>query len=207
MLDMATDSTPFQIGDKVTGNLPTGRETKIYRFQGTAGQRIAIDGQSLVFNQAGLRLITPTGVTLYNGDATQDSALLGLPETSTYYIIVSGVQSGSADIAFQVLDRSGHQHCSGFRCERHVSPGNAAAFYKFQGIAGQELYYDALAAGRGANVFIVGPNGTNLTTMNVADDQSGLTLPISGTYLISVAARSRPMWITRSGSSMSRMLH
>jgi RHS repeat-associated protein len=188
LLDLTNDSTAIQLGATVTDTLPTGQETKIYRFQGTAGQKIILDGDSLANNRATMRLITPTGVTLYGGDANLDSSPIGLPEAGTYYVIISGFQNSSSNVGFRVLDLAAATPLTiGASVSGTLPLGNETALYQFQGQAGQQIYYDSLSTVQSGNVTITSAAGATIAIVGATNDQGPFTLPTTGTYYLSVA--------------------
>ena len=77
--------------------------------------------------------------------------------------------------------------CIGATTSGVFASGAETFLFQLQGQAGQQLYYDALISARIANVSIIHPNNSVLRVTNIADDANLITLPVTGTYLVSVA--------------------
>ncbi|MBI1917260.1 MAG: DUF4114 domain-containing protein, partial [Planctomycetes bacterium] len=94
-------------GVDVSGRIDDVNETDVYRFQGTAGQRIWLDVVSPDLSSALLTLRTPAGEVVYQGGVA-DAGPFTLPESGSYELTVSGrgVASGIGTYALRLVDAS-----------------------------------------------------------------------------------------------------
>lgn len=193
ILDLATNSTAINIGQTVAGDLPNGQDTVVYRFAGTTGQRVFIDGQnpSFVFNSS-YRVLSPSGVFLAQANLENNTELLTLTETGDYYILVSTAANTPVSYQFRVLDFADATPIALNTVIADSTPAGVRRtdMYQFAGTLGQELAFDGQSVARGSDVAVFTPAGAVLTSFNSGDDRYPITLPATGTYTITVDGRS-----------------
>ncbi len=85
----AGSGTPLTFGTPVESALGPGSETEVYSFDGTAGQRLFFDRQSLNGYTPYWRLISPGGRQVF-GDYFNDIDNLVLKESGRYLLLVAG---------------------------------------------------------------------------------------------------------------------
>jgi hypothetical protein len=190
MLDVAAQ-TSLSLNVSLTNNLgvyPLG----VYKFSGTAGQQLYFRGSSgnpngywSLFDPNNLT-VSGSGVSLY-GDFE-----VTLPVTGTYVLMQANSSTSSGTEIFQVSDYSyfTNSYSIGATVVDAINRPGERRFYTFTGIAGQQLYYDALSD---APAY---PNTITATLFNPAGvaegpiggifsaDRGPFTLQNSGTYTL-----------------------
>jgi len=100
LLDAAV-ATNFTIGDTVSGNVgASGREVINYKFTGTAGQNIFVDGIGSNNDNVRLAIFDSAGRQIYENNADNDSAPFALPRTGEYRVTIRGFSMANAPYAF-----------------------------------------------------------------------------------------------------------
>ncbi|RVA64412.1 hypothetical protein EN914_37245, partial [Mesorhizobium sp. M7A.F.Ca.CA.001.08.2.1] len=98
LLDVAT-ATPITLGDPVSGTLPSGNDTALYRFDAQAGEKFFFDQQSDSGGTVYWRLIDPFGrQVLFNGFGDVDVQALAF--TGTYTLAIEGSVSNASPVDF-----------------------------------------------------------------------------------------------------------
>ncbi|WP_032925208.1 hypothetical protein, partial [Mesorhizobium sp. LNHC229A00] len=99
LLDAAT-ATPIASGTPVPGQLPTGKETALYRFDAQVGERFFFDQQSQTGSgNVYWRLIDPFGKQVWvNGFADQDVQTLAF--SGTYTLSIEGYVYNASPVDF-----------------------------------------------------------------------------------------------------------
>ncbi|RVA62770.1 LEPR-XLL domain-containing protein, partial [Mesorhizobium sp. M7A.F.Ca.CA.001.08.1.1] len=107
LLDLSA-ATPITLGDPVSGTLPSGNETALYRFEATAGDQVLLSRQALSAGSPYWRLIDPYGGQVY-ANYFNDSPTLTLPLTGTYTLLFEGQidANGALQYTFNVTSE-GH---------------------------------------------------------------------------------------------------
>lgn len=96
-MDRATPITP---GTQVQGQLETGRETQLYRFQGAAGERVFLDLESVTgSDRSTLRVLDADGNVLetYNDSPTSSRPAIELERDGTHYVLYEGNERSNSD--------------------------------------------------------------------------------------------------------------
>jgi subtilase family serine protease len=99
LLDLAT-ATPITPGTPFGGTLDPGSSTDLYRFEGTAGQRLYFDLQTLQVNDGVWRLIDPFGDQLVYTGFGSDVDVTTLANTGTYTLLFEGRRYNLAPNAY-----------------------------------------------------------------------------------------------------------
>ncbi|MCS6853203.1 MAG: hypothetical protein NZ523_00395, partial [Elioraea sp.] len=95
-LSSGTIHTP---GTPSSGTLDPGNETDVWRFSGTAGQRLFIDAQQAP--AASWRLLDPWGRTLFGPESVADRGILTLPASGLYTLLVEGYPWNSGSLSYR----------------------------------------------------------------------------------------------------------
>ncbi len=96
--DAAADLT---LGQPVTGTLTQGNQTSVYRFDATAGEKLAFTDPSLSSGQASWRLIDPYG--RQEGSSSNLASVRGafaLNSTGQYLLLVEGANNNSTALDY-----------------------------------------------------------------------------------------------------------
>ncbi|WP_422925495.1 putative Ig domain-containing protein [Singulisphaera sp. PoT] len=192
ILNLDADSAALTLNQDTRLSLPTGQETKVYKFQGTIGHQIVLNGLDRNGQNVSVRLVTPSlRVDLQQG-SEQSSGLYTLPETGTYYVIVSGQSNTPVDTGFKVVDASvAPTLIIGTPVTGSLPTGRETVAYRFQGNAGRPLAFDGLS-GQDGNVGyqITGPGGVVVANSSFGADSDPFTLPLDGEYKVIITGRT-----------------
>jgi RHS repeat-associated protein len=188
----ATTTTALTFGTTYSGALPGTGDQQRFTFAGTAGQRIFLDdlGSSGYQNWG---LTSPSGQSAggyWNPGA--DNGPYTLAENGTYTFTIFG--GGSVKYSLRLLDVAAAPAPAlalGTTPGGTLSPGNAAALYRFTGKAGQRLSFHSVSASDryGATWALYGPNDNQVTSNDVGSDFTA-TLPADGSYVLAVLGSS-----------------
>jgi hypothetical protein len=183
-------------------------EKDIYTFNGTAGQRLFLDGIA-DSGYKSLRLTSPSGVEILSGVPTsQDRDLLALSETGTYRVEVDAPTTSPeankiGSYSFRFLDAGAAAPIAlNAPAQTWTVGANQTRLLQFTGTAGQNLYF----ANGGGNWTLYGPGGitqnsgmswgsygpTNNTLKHYGGGDAELTLPSDGTYTIALNNANNP---------------
>src|SRR5439155_1782341 len=192
MLNLNVDSTNLVFGVNYSQTLSPAFRTDVYRFSGTAGQRLYYDALDAENDSIYVQLINPSGgIVFINGNSDSDVGPFTLTQSGTYYLaIISQLADDTADYSFRLIDAAQAPAQSltfDATISGAVDPGLSVDIYRVVGTAGQRLYFD----GASTNDFPVGywllfgPENQSLGGNWVAYDFE-VALPESGTNLLFV---------------------
>ncbi|MCP9786128.1 beta strand repeat-containing protein, partial [Cyanobium sp. N5-Cardenillas] len=159
--DVATATAlPF---DTVTnGSLSPGQETDLFRFTGTAGQRLVFDSQTAGFPNATWRVIGPANQSVANQNISTDLEL-NLTADGTYVLAIDGSSTTTVNYGFSLITPSTTTTALSLNSpvSSSLSEIGERDIYTFTGTAGQRLYYDALTSDftRSFPVRLIDPTG------------------------------------------------
>jgi hypothetical protein len=99
----------IDVGTIVSDRLDPGAVAKLFRFEGTAGQRLFLDTLSYDVQQPAWRLLDPTGAQVFGVDWFRDRDPVTLSRSGTYTLIVedygsSGARNPARNFSFRLLD-------------------------------------------------------------------------------------------------------
>ena len=186
LLDIETIPS-LTLDTTVTGNLDPGLETDLYKFEGTAGEK-------LFFEQ----LSTPAGGrwVLYGvGDQSLSDRSLGsnfeatLLADGTYVLALQGnITSGTISYSFQVLnpETTITELTLGETVTGNISEPGEVDEYTFAATPGQRIYFDALGFDSDIDAQLLSPSGVSIFNIFSDDDRGPLTLTEAGTYRLVV---------------------
>ena len=192
LIDIETAAVPADLGEKVTVNFPTGRESKVVSFDVVAGQRLYYD--AINPNPApnvSVRLLSPSGSDQATLAAQSDNNAvanlfggLQFRESGKYFVLITGEQNAAFDFSFRMLDMDVAPEISlGADVSGVYDPPGRADVFRVEGVAGQVLAYDAFIGDRGVNFYLYGPGGQQVSLVTASDDHV-VVLPETGTYFV-----------------------
>jgi len=199
LLNLNVDSTNLLFGTTYNPTLNPAFRTDVYRFSGTAGQRLYYDAQEYDADAVGVQLFNPEGqVVFINGNSDSDIGPFTLTQSGTYYLaIISQLADDTADYNFRLIDVS-QAPAQSLTFDTTVNGANvpvtSASVYRFTGTAGKRLFFDFAATNIGsAYVYLYGPQNQQLYAygyyLNTDFEQ---TLPTDGTYVLTIGNYTDP---------------
>ncbi len=192
LVDVASAALPANLGDKVTLNFPSGRESKVVSFDVVAGQRLYYDAiNPSPAPNVSVRIYSPSGgdqATL--STQTDNNAVVNLfgalqfRETGKYYVLITGEQNTPFDFSFRMIDVDVAPKISlGADVSGVNDPAGRADVYRLDGVAGQVLRFDAFNDNRGVLFYLLGKGGQQVSVVTASDDHV-IVLPETGTYVV-----------------------
>ncbi|MCY2989176.1 MAG: PKD domain-containing protein, partial [Planctomycetota bacterium] len=196
-----TTPTTIQVGDVVTGAIPSLGEVNLWNFSGVKDQLLFVDFQVITGGTLQFRLLSPTGVVVasdyHNLSNYLDRGPLTLPENGTYTLELTGLNNQSTpSYQFQLWNVPAPD-------ERTIGVGDVAQgaietpgtsdVWRFDATANQTVLVDfqQISGGGTLEVRLGAPDGT--TTLYSASnfllsqlDSGRLVLPTTGTYTLVV---------------------
>ena len=183
--------TPLTLGSPVTGTLANPGDQGEYTFTGTAGERLFYHATQAVAGGINVALNSPSGTNLVNQDAGNQIDFITLPESGTYVLSIyasNGATGGYGFALYQPALPITPLTLGSPVTGTLANPGDQGE-YTFTGTAGERLFYHATqAVAGGINVALNSPSGTNLVNQDAGNQIDFITLPESGTYVLSIYA-------------------
>jgi RHS repeat-associated protein len=160
---------------------------KTYKFNGVVGQQIFYDALNSNNPNATVRLFTPSGSQILSTQAQLDSELITLKESGTYFLIFSNDSGSNTSVNFRLLDNSASGATS-LTLDAYIyntlsSNGFGTDLYRFNGTAGQYLYFDSIVGTAPNTWTLYGPSGQLLERKDL-DKDFEITLPGTGQYVL-----------------------
>ncbi len=187
LLDVATQP-PLTVGDSQMGTLDPSEKVDLYRFAGSAGQRIYLQAESDRRCDSYWTLYRVADGAALTGNCAGYDFELPLPTDGTYAIAVSAnTDVGTVPYQFTLINATTNvSPLPGFDTEVTGSIANPGdqRIYEFAGTVGQKVLYD----GRDGSldrirVTLRAPDGQSLNyQLNSDSDSDIFTLPQTGTY-------------------------
>ena len=154
-----TDAEPapvaYALGATVSGSITELGEQGIYSVELTAGQRLYWDAQ------AGDSAVTVTLVgangTIFEGDTGQDGAEIFVRQSGTYQLIIDGQVDATDTYQFQLLNIADQPSLTFGSSLSGTLAAQQTKLYQFTGTKGQQLVFDRIAGGSGAEWTLYGP--------------------------------------------------
>lgn len=195
VLDLDVDSTDItaQLGTDMMTTLSPANESKIFRFDGTAGEEIAFENVSFTGSSSSdWRLVGPFGDSVFSSGINTDHVSVTLPATGAYYLLVEGYSgdTGTPTLTFraqplitetQAIDLSTPQLISG----DIATPGERDV-YTFTLADTSMLSFDTQTYTNRVEWTLEGPLGVvrdmGVTSSNVIDytDLQGIDFDVNG---------------------------
>ncbi|WP_293313893.1 putative Ig domain-containing protein [Microcoleus sp. PH2017_08_TRC_O_A] len=193
-------TTPYNVGDNVSGTVSEPGEQDTYVFSGTIGQKLWFDSLGNSPTNLTVKLVDPDGATVfgdwYNGYqyANSDREPVVLKKQGNYKLIVdsSGDKAGDT-YNFRLLDLAAGETLT---LDSPISGDfgtskREAKTYKFQGAAGSYAYIDMTAGDPYNYYYLYDPYGKQLTYKGLASDDER-ALPVTGEYSLVLSGQDRP---------------
>ncbi|MBE9061109.1 Ig-like domain-containing protein [cf. Phormidesmis sp. LEGE 11477] len=178
-------SDPLTFGELIEDAIFEPGEDQIFTFTGTAGQRIFFDGTDSTFG-INARLLSPSGASVSSLSTASDSNPISLLESGTYQWVITGSGNTTGDYSFRVFDLTTADTLTlDTDVNGTLDPGSSAALYQFEGIAGQQLFFDGQSADSGSTFYLYGPGNQQIIARATRSDQA-IELPGEGTYTVAI---------------------
>jgi hypothetical protein len=195
------DSGPIAAGTPLTSSLSSPGQNATYTFNGTAGNRVAVDVSANSFDSVkvgmkkpdGSYLISPVTISLTDGFLDTKT----LPASGTYKVTVDpvGNATGSATLTrYNVpADASGSVTVDGSSQSISTSVPGQNATLTFSADAAQDLFLDLSSVtigsdpASGAKVSVLKPDGSKLVfpqAFGTSGWSDSFTTTVAGTYTI-----------------------
>jgi hypothetical protein len=183
-----TTTNSLSLGATVSATISEPGERDYYAFNGTVGQRLVYDALQSDPDQIYLYLITPAGALvpqLNFANSDTDVAPFTLTENGTYTLLVFGNADATGDYSFRLLDVAALPAVPLDTPTTNPVAAYETVLYRFEGTAGQRLFFDALSTGVSGYWYLYGPNDETV----LPGDPNGnydVTLAASGRYVLAM---------------------
>ncbi|MEG4293357.1 DUF4114 domain-containing protein, partial [Microcoleus sp. D2B6] len=173
------------------------RETKAYKFTGTVGQKVWLDGLNTSSTNVTAKLLNSSGRQVaYTGDLSGDIVLQTLEADGEYYLVLQSNNTSATTANFRLLDNAGATTLTSLD-NRTVSGSFGASnretvLYKFQGLEGQHLYFDRTDGDYYNSYYLYSPDGNRFYYNSLSYDSEPKKLPSSGEYLLAFVGNNNP---------------
>jgi hypothetical protein len=186
VLNLSAATTLPLDGSTTSGTLDPGTSTNLYRFTGSAGERIYLQNVSNDNTSGSIYLYGPNNQQITGVNISNDLSVT-LPTAGTYTIAVQGYSATALAYSFSTFTSTTSTTALTLGTTTSgtlTNPGDQAD-YTFTGAVGQRLYFDGISADPSLGVQLFNPSGTNVF-VNTApqNDQGPFTLTQAGTYRI-----------------------
>jgi hypothetical protein len=191
LVDLAL-AVPLTLGTVVSNQLSPRTETDVYRFNGTAGQRIRLTSVSGgAGGQASWELFSPANLSMVSAQLTTDLGDVVLPLSGAYYLLIEGNVSNSVPLLYEVLARDisdAPVAASGFGVEQSGSIGTGQTnTLTLTAPAGLPIFFDSLQTGASALLLELRDSlGNQVFSGDGNQDLGPFVLPRSGSYSLVV---------------------
>jgi YD repeat-containing protein len=183
---LAPVTANYVLGTPVNSMLANPGDQAIYTFSGGAGQRVFYNA---TVNSSGIDALlqSPSGVQVFNVNASSQQGPYTLPEAGTYTLVIYG--SGNTTGAFGFNLRAPLAPVDPFYMlgtpvsSSLANPGDEA-LYTFSGGAGQRVFYNATVSSSGIDALLQSPSGSVIFNVNASSQQGPYVLPQAGTYTL-----------------------
>ncbi|XHL98542.1 MAG: putative Ig domain-containing protein [Microcoleus anatoxicus] len=184
-------ATPLPVATPTPSRLEPGNETELYKFTGTAGQRLNFDVAVPFGSSASWIVYGPNNQVVPQTGVSGSDFNLMLPTNGEYLLAVRGNSPTPVDYNFTVTDSTPTPVATtGLGT---VQSGNIAAGqvvnHTFTASAGTRIYFDSQDVDNDAvNVRLLNPNGTQVFLINASSDFNPpfIQLEQTGTYTVEV---------------------
>lgn len=192
LLNLA-DANALTLGAVVPSMTLPALQTDLYRFTGSAGQRLFYDALDRDVESLWVRLYSPLLGELVLSDSETDWGPLFLPEPGTFVVTLENTQAAPVDYSFRLIDTANNPASAiAFDTDTRANlsnPGYKTKVYRFDGVAGQRLYFQSLGTDPDASWFLYTPQNGGLAATSITADFE-LVLPQTGEYLLVVGGQT-----------------
>jgi hypothetical protein len=186
--DIATAAS-LVVGTSTPGTLDPGNEVELYKFTGTAGQRLNFDLAVPFGNSADWILYGPNNQPLPSSSPTGSDFNLMLPTTGEYVLAIRGRSSTPVDYSFTATDVTPASVATtglGSVQSGNIAPGQVVD-RTFTASAGTRIYFDSQDSDNDpVEVKLFNPDGTQIFHINASNDWGHYQLQQTGTYTVRV---------------------
>jgi predicted enzyme related to lactoylglutathione lyase len=181
-------------GPAVVASLPTPGQVARLTFDGTAGQRVSVNGNSTLTTCWTLAILKPDGSSLASTFGCGGTIFIDpqtLPVSGTYTVLVDPSGSGTGQVtvnAYDVVDVTGSATIDGPAVPSTISTPGQVARLAFSGTAGQRVSMNSSASLTGCwTLAMLKPDGSTLASTFSCGGSIFIepqTLPATGTYTV-----------------------
>jgi len=170
----------------IKGTNAPASSASVYRFTGTAGQRLFFDGTGT--NAGPWRLYAPDNASPFSSASLDGDFEVTLPWDGTYVLVAGNLnETNAASFSFRIVTPTTTTNALTFAATVSGTldePGEEDRF-TFTGSVGQRILYDALQSDyENLTASVVTPSGGSLFSGNSDSDQGMFTLTESGTHTL-----------------------
>jgi RHS repeat-associated protein len=177
-------TTSISLGSTISGSISEAGEQDIYTFSGTAGRRLFFD--SITIGQESIKLLSPSGLEIFNPFDSKYKELFTLTESGTYRIIVDAPgETTTPQYSFRVLEADFVSSLTSGSRQNVTVGANQTQLYRFSGTALQNLYLENNYTGAQSTWTLYGPGNQIITNADSGVDKE-LSLAASGTYILAL---------------------
>ncbi|MHC5537674.1 hypothetical protein ACYOEI_05520, partial [Singulisphaera rosea] len=192
-----TDATAaLTLGTAVSGSIASQGQQKNYTFTLASPTRLWFDSQT---NDGNFYWTIKGSQGTVNGNTafSSDDQNIGLLPAGSYTLTVGASSDYTGSFKFNLLDLAAATSITvgtsgtptGQTVSATLSPANSTKLYKFSGTAGDTfLFHNLSYTGDYANWRLLDPYNNSIFGSYLGSDNSGVTLPASGTYTLAVYA-------------------
>lgn len=199
VLDMDTFGIPISLNTLVSSSFPTRRETLVYTFNATVGDKLLFDGQSgaFIFGMYGDSLNAVYGRGIFGAASTAEADGIGrILRPGRHYVLFHGDPSIPQDFSFQIQNLSLSPSLAlGAEAIGSVA-SNSQVVYRMSLTDGQRIRLDSLLpANFDMNLRIANAGGRVLFETGFVSGDSGppgnalVMAPESGEYFVFIQSR------------------
>ncbi len=184
----ATLTNSLSLGTTVSATISEPGERDSYTFNGTVGQRLVYDALQSDPDQIYVYLFSPSGVIvpqLNFNNSDSDAGPFTLTENGTYTLQVFGNGDATGDYSFRLLDVAAQPVLPLDTPTTNAVAAYETVLHRFDGTAGQRLFFDALSTGVSGYWYLYGPNDENPLPGN-PNGNYDVTLAASGRYVLAM---------------------
>ena len=193
VLSFESPSDSLTLGSTVSGTIALPGDQHTYTFTGSVGQRIYYDALDADFEQIYCRLISPSGILVWDFiNQSSDGGPVALLENGTYQVLIDGSVAATGDYRFRLVDLATALPLGlTGTTTGSLNPASAMVAYRYDGTAGQRLNFDNISATQSQATWrLVGPSLQTLISRGVTTDLGDVVLPETGTYWLLVEGTS-----------------
>lgn len=190
LLSSKTTHSALTLGQDVFGAISEPNETHVYTFNGTVGQRLFLDGQSPVLQDALITIRNPSGAILNSLSplaSFSDSPIFVLPQTGQYELELKHFASRTSVLGNYHFTLSDANQVSSVSVNDNLTGslvnGLQAKLYRFDGYRGQRISINKVSQDDVSYV-IYSPAGYIVA----ATLETDTTLPETGSYIFLITS-------------------
>ncbi len=192
LLDLP-NATDLTFDTTISGSLEPGQETQLYKFEGTANQKLFLEDKG---SQTGgfYKLYSPDNqlLTLQIFTVAGRIREINLPENGTYVLALEGFSNREIlNYSFSLVtsEINTTELTLSKIVSSNISKTGEEDIYTFEGTVGQSLYYNGISGDLRIDTSLISPSGERVfVNNNIASDRQPFALLETGTYQLIVDA-------------------